>query len=63
MGKHSKKISNFLNKKLREKHDKKERKRIITLTNLAYQLDPRIKNQIAKENAEKEAIKEEKKKK
>ena len=49
------------NKKLREKHEKEERKRIFTLTNRAYKLDPRIKAQAAKEEAERLAIKQAKK--
>lgn len=46
------------NKKLREKHDREERKRIMNLTRVAKQCDPRVKEQNAKEQAEKDAAKQ-----
>lgn len=49
------------NKKCREKYEKEERKRLFDLTNLAYECDPRIKAQVAKEEAERLAIKQAKK--
>lgn len=49
------------NKKLRDKYVKQERKRIIDLTDRAYKFDPRIKAQVARQEAEKEAIKRAKK--
>ena len=49
------------NKKCREKYEKEERKRLFDLTNLAYECDPRIREQAAKEEAERQAIKQAKK--
>lgn len=47
------------NKKIRDKHMKKERARIIKLVELAYKYDPRIKAQKFKEEQEKLRIKQE----
>jgi hypothetical protein len=41
------------NKKERSKYEKKERKRLIKLTEMAYNNDPRIKTMAAVEEAEK----------
>jgi hypothetical protein len=49
------------NRNERKKRDKKERKRVIDFTDLAYKLDPRIKAMQAKEAAEKELAKKSKK--
>ena len=49
------------NKRGRKKYEKEERKRIFDLANRAYACDPRIKAEIAREEAEKEAIKQAKK--
>jgi hypothetical protein len=47
------------NKKIRDKHVKKERARIIKLVETAYKFDPRIKAHLEKEEAEKLRKKEE----
>ena len=39
------------NKKLREKYEKAERKRLFDLSNRAYELDPRVKAEVEKEDA------------
>ena len=49
------------NKKCREEHDRKERKRIIDLVKLSKQFDPRIIEELARIQAEKDAEKAEKK--
>jgi hypothetical protein len=49
------------NRNERKKHDKEERKRLITLTDRAYKLDPRIRLEDGKEAAAKEAAKKAKK--
>ena len=49
------------NKKCREEHDRKERKRIFDLVKLSKQFDPRIIEELAKIQAEKDAEKAEKK--
>ena len=47
------------NKKIRDKYNKKERARLIKLVDMAYKNDPRIKEEIEKEEAEKLRKKEE----
>ena len=47
------------NKKIRDKYNKKERARLIRLVDMAYKNDPRIKEEIEKEEAEKLRKKEE----
>lgn len=49
------------NKKVRSKYDKKERQRLIKLSEMAYNNDPRIKKMVAEEEAEKQRRKEAKK--
>lgn len=49
------------NRSERKKHEKEERKRLIDLTDLAYRMDPRIRAELAKEAAAKEAAKKAKK--
>lgn len=49
------------NKKLTDKHVKAERKRLNNMADMAYRCDPRVKAHLAKEAAEKEAIKQAKK--
>jgi hypothetical protein len=45
------------NKKLREKYEKAERKRLFDLANRAYDWDPRVKAEVEKEEAAKLAAK------
>jgi hypothetical protein len=45
------------NKKVREVYDKEERKRIMDLVDRAYNNDPRIRAERAREQAEKDAAK------
>lgn len=47
------------NKKLRDKHVKKERSRLIKLAELAYKLDPRVKKYKEEEELEKKRKKQE----
>jgi len=49
------------NKKEREEHEKEERKRIFTLTNRAYDNDPRVKGMLAAEEDARQAVKQAKK--
>jgi len=49
------------NAKEHKKYAKEERKRLMKLYSEAYERDPRIKAEIARENAEKEAAKNQKK--